>query len=146
MEYRNIIEELMDTKGKELLSTPFGAVMDLNQIRCINLDILAGHAKILTWRLWQEILSNDAVETLEVIEKWDVEENSHFLVLDKDQDDNMTGIFIDGNGMIEYTHYGHLIRNDDGWDMNRLKGNKLGNYYSSFNDVYFEDLMPDEIY
>ena len=76
-------------------------VMDLNQISCLNMDILAGHAEILTWRLWQEILSNDAVETLEVIEKWDVEENSHFLVLDKDQDNNMTGIFIDGDGMIE---------------------------------------------
>lgn len=68
-----------------------------------------------------------------------------FLVLDS-SNGIMSGIIIFVDGTINYTHFFTAIKDDGPWGMSRLKGNKLGNYYPSFSDIYFEDLMPDEIY
>lgn len=145
MEYRNIIEELMDTKVKELLNKPFGAVMNLNHVVRYNLSNIIEASDFLDKRLWQEILSNEKVASLDVIEKWENIYGGEFLVLDS-SNGIMSGVIIFVDGTINYTHFSTAIKDDGPWEMSRLKGNKLGNYYSSFDDIYFEDLMPDEIY
>lgn len=145
MEYRNIIEELMDTKVKELLDKPFGAVMNMNNVVRYDFSNITEFGYYLDKRLWQEILSNEKVASLDVIEKWENIYGGEFLVLDSSED-VMSGIIIFVDGTINYTHFSTTAKDDGPWEMSRLKGNKLGNYYSSFDEIYFEDLMPDEIY
>lgn len=41
--------------------------------------------------------------------------------------------------MVEYKWYDQLIRESNYWEMKRLTGEKLGNYFARMNEAYFED-------
>ena len=139
MEYRNLIEELMDTKVKGLFEKPFDEVMNITGINGLNINMISASAEILECKLWCEIFMDNRVESIRVLEKWENSDDGIFLVLSVLEDGVMQGLYIDDEGMVEYKWYDQLIRESNYWEMKRLTGEKLGNYFALMNEAYFED-------